>query len=151
MREISAVVIAIPALGPSLGTAPSMKWTWIFFSVKALTSSSERSLATLILAIETDSLITYLRLPLKLNYPFAYGYEVSKHVSIVITYPTNPATVRILAVPGLNTILFLSSRSASNTGLPRYLFRSSILFSVKSRGWILYLSIASWSRIFSNS
>jgi len=25
MREISAVVIAIPALGPSLGTAPSMK------------------------------------------------------------------------------------------------------------------------------
>jgi hypothetical protein len=58
--DTKAVVIAIPALGPSLGVAPSGTWMWMsrFSNISSLMPSRARAERTTDRAASTDSFIT---------------------------------------------------------------------------------------------
>lgn len=77
----------IPALGPSFGEAPDIKWTWMLFSLVALIYSVVKYLKQLILAIVTLSYKTFLILPEIFINPFLSGLDGSNIVSTVITWP----------------------------------------------------------------
>ena len=69
--ETKAVVMAMPADGPSLGVAPSGKWIWISFFSKA-SSAMPKALAlerTTVLAASTDSFITSPMEPVRVMTP----------------------------------------------------------------------------------
>ncbi|MNT33175.1 hypothetical protein D3C72_1690870 [compost metagenome] len=69
--DTSAVVIAAPALGPSLGVAPSGTWMWIsrFSNTSSRIPSERARLRTTVRAASTDSFITSPSEPVRLMTP----------------------------------------------------------------------------------
>lgn len=95
-KLIKAVVIAVPAEGPSLGVAPSVKCIWIADFDNYNFYSSLRYLYALILAKFNDSYKTNLIFPDAIIYPFFSNSLSSKQLSTVKTCPIIPPTVRML-------------------------------------------------------
>ncbi len=77
-----AVVIAMPALGPSLGVAPSGTCTWmsLFSNTSSLMPSMRARLRTTERAASTDSFITSPSEPVRMMTPLP-GIDVASMVS----------------------------------------------------------------------
>ena len=97
-RLTSAVVMVMPADGPSLGMAPAGKWTW-----NRLPSSCDRSMPswsaldrTYERAICADSFMTSPSWPVTVM-PDSPGIDVASTNS---TSPPTPVTARPVATPG---------------------------------------------------
>ncbi|MCY1369027.1 hypothetical protein D9M69_560440 [compost metagenome] len=69
--DTSAVVIAAPALGPSLGVAPSGTWMWMsrLSNCSSLMPSERARLRTTVRAASTDSFITSPSEPVRVITP----------------------------------------------------------------------------------
>ena len=69
---VLGMVMAAPALGPSLGVAPSGTWIWMSFFSKASSKipKARARLRTTVRAVSTDSFITSPNCPVRSSSPF---------------------------------------------------------------------------------
>ncbi len=118
--DTKAVAIAAPALGPSLGVAPSGTWMWMsrFSNISSLMPRRAARLRITVRAASTDSFITSPSDPVRMIWPLP-GITAD---SIVSRSPPTSVHARPTTWP---TWFFFSARPKSYLRTPRKSFRFS--------------------------